>query len=139
MKCIYCGCEVDRRADTCQACYTYLRKHPEGFPSTLPPKGELIFNDKDEVQCHVCGLFYSKLGGHIRQKHHMNITEYKDTYGLYHSVSLCGSKYKDKMRTYIKKYYRRVVKKNLIKHGKKTRYIKGQEVIGRGKHIKKDN
>lgn len=138
MNCIRCGSPTKRAADTCQPCYNYLKKHPEGFPTTMPPYGVLVRNDKDEVQCHVCGLFYSKLGGHIRQKHNMSIIEYKDTYGIYHGHSLCGEKYITKMRKYTKKYYRRVVKKNLLKHGKKTRYMKGQKVIGRGKHIKKD-
>ncbi len=138
MKCKFCQTPIER-GYYCAGCYAYLRKHPEGFPTSMPPYGEVIFNDKEEAQCHICGLFYTKLGNHIKFKHHMDINEYKDTYGIYRTHSLCGETYKSKMRKYTKKYYRRVVKKNLIKHGKRTRYKKGQMVIGRGKHIKKDN
>jgi len=138
MKCGYCNKDIDK-GRYCPACYAYLRKHPEGFPTSFPHLGELIFNDKDEAQCHICGLFFTKLGNHISFKHHMSVAEYKDAYKLYRTHSLCGEEYKTRMRKYTKKYYRRVVKKNLLKKGRNTRYKKGQEVIGRGKHISKDN
>ena len=40
------------------------------------------------------------------------------------------------MRKCTKKYYKKVVKKNLIKRGRSTRFLQGKEVIGRGRHIK---
>lgn len=137
MECKFCRKDIDR-GRYCPTCYAYLRKHPEGFPSSLPQKGKLIINDKGEVQCHVCGLFFRKLGNHICQKHFLNLNDYKDEYNLYRTHSLCCEDYKNIMRGYTKKYYRRVVKKNLLKRGKKTRFYSGQEVEGRGKHIKCD-
>ena len=120
MECEFCRKDIER-GRYCPTCYAYLRKHPEGFPNTLPSKGELVINQRGEVQCHVCGLFFRKLGNHISQKHFLNINDYKDI-----------------MRGHTKKHYRRVVKKNLLKGGKKTRFKPGQEVEGRGKHIKCD-
>jgi hypothetical protein len=69
----------------------------------------------------------------------MTITEYKDLYDLLHNTQLTSERYKNKMSHYTKKYYRKVVKKNLLKKGASTRFRIGQLVPGRGRHIKNDN
>ena len=135
--CTICGGSHKRTAPTCQRCYTYFKRHPEGY-YPIPPKGTLTFATNGDLICHVCGGAYSKLGNHIRQVHNMTINEYKDEYNLLHSTQLTSEKYKTKMRSYTKKYYRKVVKKNLIKKGVATRFRKGQVVPGRGKHIKNE-
>ena len=135
--CKECGQEHTRTSAICQRCYLYFKKHPEGFYS-IPPKGRLSFAVNGDPICHICGGAYAKLGNHIAQVHKMSIVEYKDTFNLLHSTQLTSEKYKTKMRTYTKKYYRKVVKKNLIKKGERTRFRIGQIVFGRGKHIKND-
>lgn len=136
--CTECGQTHNRTAPLCQRCYTYFRKHPEGY-YPLPPKGSLSYATNGDPICHVCGGAYSKLGNHIRQVHDMTIIEYKDTYNLLHNTQLTSEKYKTKMRAYTKKYYRKVVKKNLIKKGISTRFRLGQFVAGRGRHIKHED
>lgn len=136
--CTECGHTHTRTAPLCQRCYMYFRKHPEGY-YPIPPKGSLSFATNGDPICHECGGAYSKLGNHIRQVHDMTIIEYKDKHNLLHNTQLTSEKYKTKMRNYTKKYYRKVVKKNLIKKGILTRFKIGQLVPGRGKHIKNDN
>ena len=133
--CTQCGSSHKRNAPLCQRCYSYFKKHPEGY-YPIPPKGVLLFATNGDPICHICGGAYSKLGNHIRQVHHMTILDYKDTYKLLHSTQLTSANYKTKMQYYNRKYYRKVVKKNLIKHGAATRFRIGQVVSGRGKHIK---
>ena len=135
--CTECGQSHNRTAPLCQRCYTYFKKHPEGY-YPIPPKGTLTFATNGDPICHICGGAYSKLGNHIRQVHYMKINDYKDEFNLLHNTQLTSEKYKTKMRTYTKKYYRKVVKKNLIKKGVATRFRIGQVVPGRGKHIKNE-
>lgn len=136
--CAECGQTHNRTAPLCQRCYMYFRKHPEGY-YPIPPNGSLSFATNGDPICHECGGAYSKLGNHIRQVHDMTIIEYKDKHNLLHNTQLTSEKYRTKMRNYTKKYYRKVVKKNLIKKGILTRFKIGQLVPGRGKHIKNDN
>jgi hypothetical protein len=130
-----CNTSHNRTSPLCQRCYAYLRKHPEGY-YPIPPKGVLTFALNGDPICHVCGGAYSKLGAHITQVHNMTPLEYKDTFNLLHNTKLTSERYKTKMRQYNKKYYRKVVKKNLLKKGVFTRFKIGQFVPGRGKHIK---
>lgn len=132
-KCTICNSPHKRASSTCQRCYQYNRKHPEGR-YFLPPYGLIQYASNGDPICHICGEAHSKLGSHILNFHFMYIKDYKDMFGLLHSEKLTNKSYQNKMRQYTKKYYRRVVKKNLLKHGRATRFQIGQEVIGRGKH-----
>ena len=135
--CTHCHAPHNRPAPLCQRCYQYLRRHPEGY-YPIPPKGVMQYASNGDPICHECGAAYSKLGLHIRQVHNLTIIEYKDKHNLLHSTQLTSDYYKDKMRYYNKKHYRKVVKKNLLKKGVATRFRVGQIVPGRGKHIKYD-
>lgn len=132
--CVDCGAQIERGLK-CPSCYAYYRKHPEGlYPLPLPGHIDLAING-DPI-CHICGQAHRKLGNHISFKHHMTLNEYKDKFKLYRYTQLTNEAYKNKMRKYSKKYYRKCIKKNLLKLGKGTRFIQGREVEGRGKHIK---
>lgn len=39
-------------------------------------------NDGEYIQCHICGYYFSSLGGHITNKHKVNVRDYKVKYGL---------------------------------------------------------
>lgn len=39
-------------------------------------------NDGELIQCHICGYYFSRLGGHILMKHKMKSRDYKTKYGL---------------------------------------------------------
>ena len=136
-KCTNCFTSHKRNAPLCQRCYQYFKKHPEGY-YPIPPKGTLSFATNGDPICHICGGAFSKLGNHIRHVHSMTTKEYKDQYNLLHNTQLTSERYKNKMRHYTKKYYRKVVKKNLLKKGVSTRFRIGQIVPGRGRHIKNE-
>lgn len=135
--CIQCNTLHSRPSSLCYRCYTYLRKHPEGY-YPIPSDGVMEYALNGDPICHECGAAYAKLGQHISNHHDMTPTEYKDKHNLLHNTRLTNASYQEKMRNYNKKHYRKVVKKNLLKGGVLTRFRVGQIVPGRGKHIKKN-
>lgn len=52
------------------------------------------------VQCHICGNFFYHLGAHVRFKHGMKASEYKEQFGLYMRQSLLAQKTREE---YIKR------------------------------------
>lgn len=120
-KCQLCHQVIhDTTGHYCQKCYMYLKRHPEGLYK-LPPKGVVAYATNGDTICHICGKAYSKLGNHIYQCHHLTQKQYRDKFGLYHNQRLSNKEYQQLMRGYVDKYYKQVVKKNLIKGGKNTR------------------
>ena len=118
--CPLCGGIKDTTGKYCQKCYNYLKIHPEGvYP--LPNKGEVVYAPNGDPICHICGMAYRKLGNHIRFKHNISQTIYRETFGLYHNTRLSNDEYKCTMRRYNKDNYDKVVKDNLLKGGAKTR------------------
>jgi len=39
-------------------------------------------NDKEKIQCVICGEWFRKVGAHITQKHGMTAREYREKYGF---------------------------------------------------------
>ena len=39
-------------------------------------------DDKDKIQCHLCGRWMSHMGTHVRQAHHETIANYREQFGL---------------------------------------------------------
>lgn len=54
----------------------------------------VLLSSKDEtkVQCHICGLLFESLSGHIRQNHNLKVAKYKERYQLAHSTALVSEK-----------------------------------------------
>ena len=50
----------------------------------------LVSQNKDFIQCHICGELHRSLGRHILTKHNMRVPEYKKMYGLSYDTALVG-------------------------------------------------
>lgn len=135
--CSDCGLEFSGRASNlCQRCYQYYRRHPEGkYP--IPEDGVITYADNGDIVCHECGKAYPKLIQHVYYTHHMSHNEYCDKHKFLHNTKFTAVDYQDKMRTYSALYADKVIKDNLLIKGQSTRFIPGQDVPGRGHHIKK--
>ena len=129
-QCQMCGGNNTTTGKYCNACYSYLRKHPEGeYP--LPPKGVIHYASNGDPICHICGQAHRKLGNHIRFKHNMTQNEYRDMFRLYHNTRLSNYEYIENMSQINNKHKDIVVKKNLIKCGVKTRITHENGLAGR--------
>lgn len=129
-QCQMCGGNNTTTGKYCNACYSYLRKHPEGdYP--LPPKGVIHYASNGDPICHICGQAHRKLGNHIRFKHNITQNEYRDMFGLYHNTRLSNYEYIENMSQINNKHKDVVVKENLIKCGVKTRITHENGLAGR--------
>ena len=129
-QCQMCGGNNTTTGKYCNACYSYLRKHPEGdYP--LPPKGVIHYASNGDPICHICGQAHRKLGNHIRFKHNITQNEYRDMFKLYHNTRLSNYEYIVNMSQINNKYKDKVVKENLIKCGVNTRISHENGLSGR--------
>ena len=131
--CEMCGGKNTTTGRYCNACYGYLKLHPEGIYN-IPEEGKITYAPNGDPICHICGQAHRKLGNHIRFKHHMEQNEYRDKFKLYRNTRLSNMEYQETMADYNRKYRDIVVKENLIEKGKGTRIIKGQEFKERRKY-----
>lgn len=99
MKCIceICGKSNSRTRYTerfdmilCDSCLLMCKKHEFHY---IPPKGEVHYDNKGSIICHVCGRSFKKLSEHIRTKHHMDKDAYKAKFGLNRSAKLTGTNF----------------------------------------------
>ena len=127
--CLICGKElISKQKKYCgEKCRTkfYNKKHynPERQKAYLDKKRQE--NIEGLIQCKICDKYYKFLGPHVRQTHKITLDEYKEEFGLNKTKSLITEEIKKIKREYVKKIYPEVVENNLIKKGRKTRYIKG--------------
>ena len=129
-QCQMCGGNNTTTGKYCNACYSYLRKHPEGdYP--LPPKGVIHYASNGDPICHICGQAHRKLGNHIRFKHNITQNEYRDMFKLYHNTRLSNYEYINNMSQINNKHKDKVVKENLIKCGVNTRISHENGLSGR--------
>lgn len=92
--------------------------------ATLPPRGEVWYNEKGKIICHICGKSFDKLTTHLVQVHDMNASEYKITFGLKNTQKLTSKGLEE---------YFRVNNKNLItKYSNRTKFKKGIPSVRKG-------
>lgn len=146
MICSYCGKEIIGRiysGQRCQGCYVYMLKG--GVIHSLPSKGEIKYDNKGYVICHICGKSYIRLGSHIKESHNMTIQQYKEEFGLCNCTKTTEKKYSSKMKDLALKNgmdkaliqtgkNTRISKENILRKGKKSRL---QECIERSNRYKK--
>jgi hypothetical protein len=96
-----------------------------------------LTDDKEFVQCHVCGNLFVNVGMHIR-KHKISAEKYKETYGLAKSTALMSEPERERLqKNAVKPWdgklpdhlveYNRKVQQGLIKHnGNKGKGWKGK-------------
>ena len=136
----YCYCEAcgkyigDKKGSyggLCQGCYTYFRKG--GVVHEIPKKGRIEFDPEGKVICHICGRSYTKLGAHVKESHHMTISEYKEEFGLCTHSKTTERSYSSKMSQYALKYN---MDEQLKIVGKDTRIKKGDTHLRKNKPVR---
>lgn len=137
MICKYCNEEVNqyyiKSTEICQSCYNYYRDGGRIHGGTK--KGTLSLTEDGNPICHICGQAHINLSNHIVLKHKMRVEDYKEKYKLPQNLSLTSEAFRNTMREHNTKNYEVVVTKNLLEHGKATRFRPG--VIHNNKYSKK--
>ena len=130
MNCSKCGKPTARiyPGETCQGCYKYFRDG--GTENPVPAPGEIAYDGRGYVVCHICGRAYRRLGSHIRESHGMTIAEYKEAYGLCACAKTTERTYSDHMRDLS---YLHGMPERLIRTGVRTRVKKGERALRYGK------
>lgn len=134
MKCRDCGQDIthcNRYGGLCQSCWTYYRKG--GYTYSLPPRGVIEKDNRGYVICHICGKAYKRLGSHTKEKHHINIADYKAKYGLCNNSKTTEINYSNHMS---KLAYKHGMDEMLKEVGKNTRIKKGQNNMRLGKTVR---
>lgn len=90
-----------------------------------PHYGELIYDARGLLVCHICGKSFKKLGAHIWGKHHILKRTYCEMYGLDVERGLCSEEHRELLRENVMKHYNESVVENLIQGGRKTRFEYG--------------
>ena len=74
----------------CDSCLVMCKLHKFNY---IPPEGEIHYDDEGNIICHICGRGFKKLSQHIRYKHHISNSEYKEKFGLNRTARLTGKNY----------------------------------------------
>jgi hypothetical protein len=80
----------------CQGCYKYFQSG--GTVNPLPKTGEIAYDSRGFVVCHICGKAYKRLGSHIKESHGTTIAEYKERFGLCANSKTTEHTYSELMR-----------------------------------------
>lgn len=88
-------------------------------------KGVIEYDQDGKPICSICGKSFNRLLSHVRQKHHINEREYKLMNGLDLKKGICSKESSQKSREAALNNYDKVIAKNLIKGGEKTRFKDG--------------
>lgn len=129
--CHKCGKTINGRVypeHMCQGCYVYF--HKGGTENKPPNPGEIAYDSRGFVICHICGRAYKRLGSHIKESHHMTISEYKKEFGLCNSAKTTEHMYSDHMS---KLAYKNGMPERLKTTGMNTRIKKGENKMRFGK------
>ena len=89
--------------------------------------GIIEYDELGNPMCEVCGNHYKRVVSHVRQKHDMNEREYKKAYGFDLKKGICSKESAMKSRIRVFENYDKVVEKNLIDKGKKSRFNDGHK------------
>ena len=63
-----------------------------------PALGQLVSDDGERVQCHICGRWFIYLTPHLRWKHNLTCDEYREDFGLNRTQPLCSESLSEKHR-----------------------------------------
>jgi hypothetical protein len=89
--------------------------------------GEVEYDNNGKPICEICGKSFNRLLSHVRQKHEINEREYKLTYGLDLKKGICSKESSEKTRIKTLENFDKVIAKNLLKNGEKSRFKKGDK------------
>lgn len=125
-KCQICGKTEGRIIKSngiyyCNRCYQ--RRGHKIYP--LPPYGEIKYNEEGNPICHICGEAHKKLMSHVWQVHGISAYDYKKEFGLDVGKGIMSEESKKKIRNKTLEHKEIVIDKNLLEHGRKSRFKKG--------------
>ena len=83
---------------------------------------KVVLDEEGRLTCHICGRTFRKLGAHVVQKHFITTDEYRAAYGLYKTIGLVSQEHREQLSALVSP---KIIKNNLIRKGKDTRYKKG--------------
>ena len=87
--------------------------------------GVIEYDQDGKPICEICKKSFNRVLSHVRQKHDMSEREYKLTFGFELTKGICSIESAERTRIKTLANYSRVIAKNLLKAGKRTRYVKG--------------
>lgn len=129
MICSKCGNRSTRRYpdNTCQKCYKYFLDG--GTVNPIPKRGEITYDNRGCVVCHICGRAFTRLGSHVKESHDLTIEEYKKIFELCNKTKTTEYTYSQHMRAMAYKYD---MPQRLQVSGRETRIKKGEALrLGR--------
>lgn len=86
--------------------------------------------ENKKIKCLECGKSFLRPCSHVWQVHGLSARDYKALHGLDVRRGIATEEYRDRMREHVVKNYKKVVEKNLIKNGIKSRFKKGDHTAG---------
>jgi hypothetical protein len=87
--------------------------------------GKIEYNDLGMPKCEICGKYYDRVVCHVRQKHGLNEKEYKKRFGFDSKKGICSYTSSQISREKVFENYDKLVTKNLLEGGEKSRYKNG--------------
>lgn len=96
--------------------------------SELPPKGEVWYDDKDKIICHICGKSFNKLSTHIIQAHNITSGKYKEMFELNKTQKLTSKS--------MEEYFRNKPRTDITKHSLETRFKNGHTSCRKGEQAR---
>lgn len=89
--------------------------------------GVIEYDPDGKPICEICGKSFERVISHVRQKHFLSEKEYKVQFGFDLGKGICSKESAEKSRIKALENYDKVVGKNLILNGEKSRFKKGDQ------------
>lgn len=77
--------------------------------------------DGNFVQCHICGKLFKDLGSHVRQKHRMPLSEYREKFQLAYTTSLISESERERRKNGTLEWLKNMSEEEKIKLRNKQR------------------
>ena len=88
--------------------------------------GRVEYNRHGKPKCEICGEHFTRVVGHVRQKHFINEREYKIRFGFDLGKGICSQQSSELSRRQTLKNYDRCITNN-FKKGENTQFKKGHK------------
>lgn len=93
----------------------------------IPEYGEVTYNHEGKPICHICGKAYNKVLSHAYHIHEIRAREYKEEFGLDVIKGIMSEESTELASKRNEENRELVVKENLVKKGKETRFEIGNK------------
>lgn len=89
--------------------------------------GVIEYDPDGKPVCEICGKSFERVIAHVRQKHFISEKEYKVQFGFDLGKGICSKGSAEKSRIKALENYDKVISKNLVINGQKSRFKKGDQ------------